>query len=223
MSSFIRRIISMRDVDDQRKKPISSSKKYALAPPATLYDDSDSDADDADDEYEADDEYSMSWETTKTGTSIHDIVVFIESSAAEENDVPVMRLNLDSQPDTTMIGEAIPSTEDNHIDDKHSSPVLEQSISICEGEVALAQKDEKSGSSDADDWEIVSADCCDSWAFELEVAEEDRVAREEEKLTVAKLRDSSRQETHIPPRSAAIKRHSGRKVAFTLKPDIFAE
>ncbi|KAK7970757.1 hypothetical protein PG988_009830 [Apiospora saccharicola] len=155
--------------------------------------------------------------------SIHDIVVFIESSAAEENDVSVMRLNLDSQPDTTMIGEAIPSTEDNHIDDKHSSLVLEQSISICEGEVALAQKDEKSGSSDADDWEIVSADCCDSWAFELEVAEEDRVAREEEKLTVAKLRDSSRQETHIPPRSAAIKRHSGRKVAFTLKPDIFAE
>ncbi|KAK6841889.1 hypothetical protein PG987_002749 [Apiospora arundinis] len=48
----------MRDsVDGRRKKPAISSKKYALARPSTLYDDSDSD--DADDEYETSDEFQI--------------------------------------------------------------------------------------------------------------------------------------------------------------------
>ncbi|KAK8049509.1 hypothetical protein PG994_011239 [Apiospora phragmitis] len=200
-----------------------------MAPPATIYDDSDSD--DADDEYATDDEYLILSSSDTQGEhddtegshngwdgnrplyqSFYDIG--LESNETEEDDLPVVRLNLSRRPDVAVGDEATNTPENNHITNIHTSLVLEQSISLREGAFALVQQDEEDGGDDTDGWELASARCCDSGALELEAAEEDRAARGKEQLTVAKLRHQSRLDTSRPPQRALNSRHPGRKVGF---------
>ncbi|KAK7908088.1 hypothetical protein PG985_015391 [Apiospora marii] len=254
MSSYIRRIISMRDADGPRKKPLVSSKEYAMACPPQLYDDSESD--DADDEYETGDEYllisspdTQSDESegsdtdrdvgaSKGDSGILDIIedyfskptvplyqrfddIVLESSEAEEDAPPVVKFDPAIRVDTAVKGGVSDVSQDRDIIVDHDLQVLEQSISLREGVFALQQQDEDAGD-DTDDWEIASVCCCDSWAFELEVAEEDHAAREEERLAVAKVRCSD-QTSRISPGPAQNDRRRDRKVAFAVRPNVFGE
>ncbi|KAK8138669.1 hypothetical protein PG984_002049 [Apiospora sp. TS-2023a] len=257
MSSFISRIISMRDADDRRKKPIVSKKDYVLAAPPMLYDDSESD--DADDEFEPGDDYLIvsssdtqseqdEIEGSKTGSNslvsdgssslniikdsfdspvpqpyraFHTEV--LEISDTEDNDIPVITLNLPNSLGTGTKGVSSTSKDDD-VADMEILLALEESMALREGAFLMLQNDTTDEDSNVtDEWEFASADFCDSWAFELEAAEEDLIAQEEEQLALPKLRRSSHQDSILPPQFTPNYRQRGRKVAFALKPNVFGE
>ncbi|KAK7989250.1 hypothetical protein PG989_009565 [Apiospora arundinis] len=244
-SLFISRIISMRDADGPRRKPAVSSKTYAMASHPDLYDDSESD--DADDEYETGDEYlvisssdtageqdqardcesnwyeiateddSDSLETIEDYFNDPNIVPYQEfhhdllnsNEENEENDLPVIQLNLANSLNVA----ANNGTTTNVLDDAHDAPQ--------KGPSALKQQDEKQYDG-AERWSLVSASFSSNWACELEAALEDNIVHEGENITVSKVRQPS-QSTATPIRSARSGRLRDRKVAFTLRPNVFGD
>ncbi|KAK8020978.1 hypothetical protein PG990_006116 [Apiospora arundinis] len=242
-SLFISRIISMRDANGSRRKPVVSSKTYAMASPPELYDDSDSD--DADDEYETGDEYliiSSSDAVSEQGQaedcesdwgdiaveddfSSLDIIddyfnnpnlvpyqefhydLLSSSDESGENDPPVIKLNLTNPPDV------VNSTTTN--------PLGNSYVTLQEGTSALNRQDENHDG-DAKSCPLGMASFSDNWACELEAAQEENIVKDEKTITVSKIRHPSQTNT-LSTRSARSGRPRDRKVAFTIRPNVFDE
>ncbi|KAK7951496.1 uncharacterized protein PG986_007224 [Apiospora aurea] len=84
---------------------------------------------------------------------------------------------------------AMNEPEDCQIAQEDMLVVCEDSIALRNGDIASQQVDEEYDHDDnADSWSMTSACLSDSWALEIEAAEEDRIAREQEDLAVPKTR-----------------------------------
>ncbi|KAK8082033.1 hypothetical protein PG996_000814 [Apiospora saccharicola] len=151
-----------------------------------------------------------------------------EGDEDEQRGPPAIRLNIPTRPCEPfheLTNGA--STEDEHIPEDNFSLVLEQSFDLRESSLLQQEENKNGDDGDLSDYCPVASECFDDdWAFELEAAEEDCIAREEE-LAAAKTRHNTRNGTHLSPRSALrstrSNRDRGRKVAFALKPGVFNE
>ncbi|KAK6864446.1 hypothetical protein PG990_006118 [Apiospora arundinis] len=199
-SSFIRRIITMRDsADGRRKKPAISSKKYALACPSTLYDDSDSD--DADDEYETGDEFQII-SSSDNNQSEQDEVDDIEDSwyyVASDDASNSLEIIEDYLNSPTLImhqefhGDLLESSESKQND----VPVITLNITNsaemdvngnAKSTISMEKAGEEDGGNDYDSWPLASACCDDSWTTETETEEEECVTKEDEQFALPKVR-----------------------------------
>ncbi|KAK8056326.1 hypothetical protein PG993_001553 [Apiospora rasikravindrae] len=252
MSTYISRIISLRDVDERHTNPIKGGKRYTLASPIM---DDDTDSSDADDEYSSDDEFLLvssatdaeneyqngtdNTDDTDSTSSLEIIEDYFDrmllsldtpcqcyicekNGESQEVDPPVLRLKLPSNYSEAIKEEAMTDPEGRHITQECTLVGCEDSIPLRNGEIASQQTDEECDhDDDADNWSTASSCLSDSWALEIEAAEEDRIAREEEDLAVAKTRGKPQQGAEYPLPSTRGNRH--RKVAFALRPQIIGE
>lgn len=152
----------------------------------------------------------------------------LEDKESGEDGPPAIRLNLASQvgsAETEDIG--IAAAQDIEKAEGNDTLVLEESISLREDAFLLRLEDIVINDDEADGWILASACFDDSWVFEIEAAEEDRIARQEDELVVAKIRRSPREDTRAPSQSSPLptrsNRNEDRKVVFALRPDVLGE
>ncbi|KAK8138668.1 hypothetical protein PG984_002048 [Apiospora sp. TS-2023a] len=240
----------MRDADNRRPKQVASTDRYACAYPI-MHDDSESDADD---EYSSEDEFIVLSPDSQSeqgsaisdeypdsslriiddyfdtmllslNRSFHD--ANLENDEIEEGCPPVIKLNLAKQPGEAMANSVDTATSpDCKLTESDAYSGLEESIGLREGILLPQPEDDDYNADDSDGWSLASYCCSDDWAEEIEAAEEDRIAREQE-LAVPKTRHNPQSGTLLRSRPALrttrSNRSQGRKVAFTVRPGIFDE
>ncbi|KAK8020979.1 hypothetical protein PG990_006117 [Apiospora arundinis] len=197
------RIISLRDADRRRTK---SSKKYAVAAPTIM--DDDSDFSDADDECSSSDEFQLVWSDTDSeagdsgvnGSSVDtdcsgelediedyfDSLLFqnpqkvtCEGSKAQEPDPPVLKLNLSGSSGMIVRGGANNPLADKQIIEENLLVAMNESIYPHDCTTVSQQADSGLGKRDDSDWTFVSTCTSDSWAVEIFSTEDDHVDKEE--------------------------------------------
>ncbi|KAK6864445.1 hypothetical protein PG990_006119 [Apiospora arundinis] len=205
----------MRDADRRRSKLAGTTKQYAYALPPVL---DDSDSCDADDEYSSDDGFViLSSDYSSEHCSIIDdedsdgsldIIDdyfdtllqrlnrncrddHLEENEAEEACPPVIKFDLSKRADEALGAEVSVTTvqERTAALDCYGTVPYEKSSGYRADTMASQQNNSGvSDASDSDSWSLASSCFSDGWAEEIEFAEEDRAAREQEAMMIAKNR-----------------------------------
>jgi len=238
----------MRDAEGRPYEPAISTKQYAYPLPPVL---DDSDSGDADDEYSSDDEFTVlsTDNSSKHGSIVgeedtNDSLEIID----DYFDTLLHRLNQDSRdvdlkkheveqecppvikPDLSKrIGEPLNSDVGVTVAKENTSIVVRpstlqgESMDLHKNALVSQQQDGDEHADNLDSWSVVYYSFSDDWAEEIQGAEEDRVAREQEVMVVTKNRRDRRSTTQAYFQSECRNVQRYPQVTFCLIPTVISD